>query len=74
MIYAIRFRMVADSLKLGVPRTYPRQLRTACGHRVQSKMGYDAARAFLGHTRGGITTRYTGEDFVTAAKVAAKMA
>lgn len=59
--------------RLGVRRTTPRQLRTAAAHRVQARLGRDAARAFLGHSLSGNTDRYTGEDFVTASKVSRKL-
>lgn len=55
----------------GVPHWFPRQVRHSFAVRCQAAFGYDAVRAAIGHRGRGVTAIYSGEDLVTAAKVAA---
>jgi integrase len=75
-------RVLNRALKLaggraGVGPLTPYQLRHGCGQRVQAAFssavagsGHLAAAAYLGHTVPGMTGRYAGVDWVTAAAVA----
>ena len=59
--------------RAGVPRFVPHELRHTAGTRYHDELGFEAARAMLGHSRPDTTSYYTNHMAQKAANAAGKL-